>query len=52
MAAFLRNAEEIRIGGGCINDTVYQLRQTTRFDLPFRYPNMKNGLRWIRHFLK
>jgi len=28
------------------------LRQTTRFDLPFRYPNLKNGLRVLRRFLK
>ncbi|WP_409346311.1 aldehyde dehydrogenase [Paenibacillus sp. MBLB4367] len=28
------------------------LRQTTRFDLPFRYPNSKWGLRLIRKLLK
>ncbi|MCJ8008195.1 aldehyde dehydrogenase [Lederbergia wuyishanensis] len=28
------------------------LKQTTRFDLPFRYPNMKNGLNIIKHFIK
>jgi len=27
------------------------LKQTTRFDLPFRYPTMKNGLQLIRRFL-
>jgi len=28
------------------------LKQTTRFDLPFRYPTMKNGLTWIKRFMK
>ncbi|MFD2117472.1 aldehyde dehydrogenase [Paenibacillus yanchengensis] len=28
------------------------LRQTTKFDIPFRYPNLKNGLRLIKMFLK
>ncbi|WP_062106031.1 aldehyde dehydrogenase [Bacillus niameyensis] len=28
------------------------LKQTTRFDLPFRYPNLKNGLKKIKLFLK
>ncbi|MFD1773763.1 aldehyde dehydrogenase [Paenibacillus rhizophilus] len=28
------------------------LKQTTRFDLPFRYPNRKNGLKQIKRFLK
>ncbi len=28
------------------------LRQTTRFDLPFRYPNVKNSLSIIKRFLK
>ncbi|KGT38022.1 aldehyde dehydrogenase family protein [Heyndrickxia faecalis] len=28
------------------------LRQTTVFDIPFRYPNMKNGLTKIKRFLK
>jgi aldehyde dehydrogenase (NAD+) len=28
------------------------LKQTTRFDLPFRYPNVKNGLKKIKLFLK
>jgi aldehyde dehydrogenase (NAD+) len=28
------------------------LKQTTRFDLPFRYPNAKNGLKRIKLFLK
>ncbi|HET6872648.1 MAG TPA: aldehyde dehydrogenase [Sporolactobacillaceae bacterium] len=28
------------------------LKQTTRFDLPFRYPNAKNGLKKIKMFLK
>ncbi len=28
------------------------LKQTTAFDLPFRYPSMKNGLSWIKRFLK
>jgi len=28
------------------------LRQTTAFDLPFRYPTMKNGLTWIKRFMK
>lgn len=28
------------------------LRQTTRFDLPFRYPDVKNGLKKIKYFLK
>ncbi|MDT3428203.1 aldehyde dehydrogenase (NAD+) [Paenibacillus forsythiae] len=28
------------------------LKQTTRFDLPFRYPGRKNGLKLIRRFLK
>lgn len=28
------------------------LKQTTRFDLPFRYPNLKNGIKWIRMFLR
>lgn len=28
------------------------LKQTTRFDLPFRYPTMKNGLKWIKRFMK
>ncbi|WP_017753949.1 aldehyde dehydrogenase [Calidifontibacillus oryziterrae] len=28
------------------------LMQTTRFDIPFRYPNLKNGLEKIKLFLK
>lgn len=28
------------------------LKQTSRFDLPMRYPNMKNGLKLIKLFLK
>ncbi|RFU69438.1 aldehyde dehydrogenase [Peribacillus saganii] len=28
------------------------LKQTTRFDLPVRYPNVKNGLKMIKYFLK
>ncbi|MBS4198164.1 aldehyde dehydrogenase [Bacillus sp. FJAT-49732] len=28
------------------------LKQTTRFDLPFRYPNLKNGLKMIKYILK
>lgn len=28
------------------------LKQTTRFDIPFRYPNVKNGLKKIKYFLK
>jgi len=28
------------------------LKQTTRFDIPFRYPYMKNGLKRIKYFLK
>ncbi len=28
------------------------LKQTTRFDLPYRYPNAKNGLKNIKRFLK
>lgn len=28
------------------------LKQTTRFDLPFRYPNMKNGLKKLKFLLK
>lgn len=28
------------------------LKQTTRFDIPFRYPNVKNGLEKIKMFLK
>lgn len=28
------------------------LKQTTLFDIPFRYPNMKNGLKKIKLFLK
>ncbi|WP_396953931.1 aldehyde dehydrogenase [Neobacillus niacini] len=28
------------------------LKQTTLFDLPFRYPNVKNGLKIIKMFLK
>jgi aldehyde dehydrogenase (NAD+) len=28
------------------------LKQTTRFDIPFRYPNVKNGLKRIKYFLK
>ncbi|WP_318509165.1 aldehyde dehydrogenase [Bacillus sp. T3] len=28
------------------------LKQTTRFDLPYRYPNVKNGLKKIKLFLK
>lgn len=28
------------------------LKQTNKFDIPFRYPNMKNGLRKIKLFLK
>ena len=27
------------------------LRQTTRFDIPLRYPNVKNGLKIIKYFL-
>ncbi|QED47972.1 aldehyde dehydrogenase [Cytobacillus dafuensis] len=28
------------------------LKQTTRFDLPFRYPNTKNALKYVKMFLK
>jgi aldehyde dehydrogenase (NAD+) len=28
------------------------LKQTTLFDIPFRYPNTKNGLKKIKYFLK
>lgn len=28
------------------------LKQTTKFDIPFRYPNVRNGLRKIKRFLK
>ncbi|MCM3567702.1 aldehyde dehydrogenase [Neobacillus mesonae] len=28
------------------------LKQTTRFDIPFRYPNVKNGLKKIKMFMK
>nr|WP_166244324.1 aldehyde dehydrogenase [Paenibacillus turpanensis] len=28
------------------------LRQTSRFDIPFRYPNAKNALQWMKRFLK
>ncbi|KQL53954.1 aldehyde dehydrogenase [Heyndrickxia shackletonii] len=28
------------------------LKQTTLFDIPYRYPNMKNGLKKIKRFLK
>jgi len=28
------------------------LEQTTRFDLPFRYPTMKNAMTWLKRFLK
>jgi aldehyde dehydrogenase (NAD+) len=28
------------------------LKQTTKFDIPFRYPNVKNGLEKIKMFLK
>ena len=28
------------------------LQQTTRFDIPFRYPSSKNSLKWIRYFFK
>lgn len=28
------------------------LKQTTRFDLPFRYPNLKDGLNKIKKFIK
>ncbi|GAE25380.1 aldehyde dehydrogenase [Halalkalibacter wakoensis JCM 9140] len=28
------------------------LKQTTRFDIPLRYPNVKNGLKKIKYFLK
>lgn len=28
------------------------LKQTTKFDIPFRYPNVKNGLKKIKLFLK
>lgn len=28
------------------------LKQTTRFDLPFRYPNLKDGLNKIKRFIK
>lgn len=28
------------------------LKQTTLFDIPFRYPNFKNGLKMLRMFLK
>ncbi|QOY38391.1 aldehyde dehydrogenase [Anaerobacillus isosaccharinicus] len=28
------------------------LKQTTKFDIPFRYPNVKNGLKKIKMFLK
>jgi len=28
------------------------LKQTTRFDIPLRYPNVKNGLKMIKYFLR
>ncbi|SFJ00226.1 aldehyde dehydrogenase [Thermoflavimicrobium dichotomicum] len=28
------------------------LKQTTRFDIPFRYPTVKNGLKWLRYIMK
>lgn len=28
------------------------LKQTTLFEIPIRYPNTKNGLKWIKRFLK
>lgn len=28
------------------------LKQTTRFDIPLRYPNVKNGLKKIKYFLR
>jgi len=28
------------------------LKQTTKFDIPIRYPNVKNGLKMIKQFLK
>ncbi|MCL6515302.1 aldehyde dehydrogenase [Alicyclobacillus sp.] len=28
------------------------LKQTVRFDLPFRYPNQKDGLKWVKRFLR
>jgi len=28
------------------------LKQTTKFDIPFRYPNVKNGLKKIKLFMK
>lgn len=28
------------------------LKQTTLFDIPFRYPNFKNGLKYVKMFLK
>ncbi len=28
------------------------LKQSTRFDIPFRYPNVKNGLKKVKSFLK
>lgn len=28
------------------------MKQTTRFDLPFRYPNTKHGLKWIKMIMK
>lgn len=27
------------------------LKQTVMFDLPFRYPNLKNGIKWVKMFL-
>ncbi|MEH7380676.1 aldehyde dehydrogenase [Bacillus sp. JJ1533] len=28
------------------------MKQTTKFDLPFRYPTTKNGLKWIKMIMK
>ncbi|WP_027409160.1 aldehyde dehydrogenase [Anoxybacteroides tepidamans] len=78
--------EQIRFGGGCINDTLLHiatpylpfggvgesgfgayhgkasfdafshyksiLKQTTRFDFPFRYPNYPYALKWMKRLLK
>ncbi|EMI10499.1 aldehyde dehydrogenase family protein, partial [Anoxybacillus gonensis] len=28
------------------------LKQTTKFDIPLRYPNFPNALKWVRKLLK
>ena len=81
-----RVLQQVRFGGGCINDTVVHvanphlpfggvgqsgigtyhgkasfdafthyksvLKQTTKFDIPLRYPNFPNALKWVRKLLR